>query len=378
MRSRSLTKIDKVKLPSVIDVTEDALIALTAALGVPRDVLNSNDEIAAAWANLPRQLQRISPAQRSELHLRMCVAVATGLFDSAINYAWNSAILELREKVRRFGLNVVSQINGGAFDEKGLIELKDADLLSLCLKLNLITEDGFFMLDQCRAVRNNFSSAHPTMGRIDDAEFLNFLSRCVRYALSDERNPKGVDTQALLKAVKAERFSDEQEEEWEKRLKETHDAQRELIVSTLHGLYCDPAPSQEARLNALDLCKRVKDNFSPAVTSELINRHSDYVAHGDSKRRKASETFFVELGLLKLLSEADQHTLVSNACRQLWSTRGLTTSTTNPPSQSAFPHSRSRLPFRKLRSVNSLRPSRVAPLETAMEFPGGRNSITTR
>jgi hypothetical protein len=48
-----------------------------------------------------------------------------------------------------------------------LIELKDADLLSLCLKLNLITEDGFFMLDQCRAVRNNFSSAHPTMGRIE-------------------------------------------------------------------------------------------------------------------------------------------------------------------------------------------------------------------
>jgi hypothetical protein len=249
----------------------------------------------------------------------MCVAVATGLFDSAINYAWNSAIIELREKVRRFGLNVVSQITGGAFDEKGLIELKDADLLSLCLKLNLITEDVFFMLDQCRAVRNNFSSAHPTMGRIDDAEFLNFLSRCVRYALSDERNPKGVDTQALLKAVKAGRFSDEQEEEWEKRLKETHDAQRELIVSTLHGLYCDPAPSQEARLNALDLCKRVKDSFSPAVTSELINRHSDYVAHGDSKRRKASETFFIELGLLKLLSEADQHTLVSNACRQLWS-----------------------------------------------------------
>jgi hypothetical protein len=62
MRSKSLTKIDKVKLPSVIDVTEDALIALTAALGVPRDVLNSNDEIAAAWANLPRQLQRIPPA----------------------------------------------------------------------------------------------------------------------------------------------------------------------------------------------------------------------------------------------------------------------------------------------------------------------------
>jgi hypothetical protein len=254
MSSGSLVKKDKVALPNVLEATEDTLQKLIEALEVPRAVLASADEIQVAWSSLPRQLERIPPALRSELHVRMCVAVAAGLFDSAINYAWNSAVLELREKVRRFGLTVVAQIIGKSFEERDLLELKDADLLSLCLQLNLTTEDGYFMLDQCRAVRNNFSSAHPAMGKVDDAEFINFLSRCVRCALSDESNPRGVDNQALLKAVKNGRFSGEQIEEWAKRIDGTHDAQRELIFSMLHGIYCDPAVSEETRLNSLSLC----------------------------------------------------------------------------------------------------------------------------
>jgi hypothetical protein len=67
----------------------------------------------------------------------MCVAVATGLFDSAINYAWNAAVIELRSKVRRFGLSVVPQIIGEPFDEAALLDLKDADLLQLCLEIVL-------------------------------------------------------------------------------------------------------------------------------------------------------------------------------------------------------------------------------------------------
>jgi hypothetical protein len=96
----------------------------------------------------------------------MCVAVSAGLFDSAINYAWNAAVVELRSKVRRFGLTVIHHVTGSTFDEAALLDLKDAELLSLCLKLNLISEDGFFFLDQCRDTRNNFSAAHPSMGSL--------------------------------------------------------------------------------------------------------------------------------------------------------------------------------------------------------------------
>ena len=178
--------IATVSLPATNTLTAPMLAALTQALGVPRNVLAADDQIAHAWNNLPRLLDRIPAEHRSETLVRMCVAVATGLFDSAINYAWNAAIIELREKVRRFGLAVVPQVTGKSFDETTLVELKDADLLQLCLKLNLIAEEGFFLLDQCRDIRNNFSAAHPTMGALDETEFLAFLNRCAKHALANE------------------------------------------------------------------------------------------------------------------------------------------------------------------------------------------------
>jgi len=100
------------KLPAVIDSTLPALTALTSALGVPREILASDEEIEAAWAGLPRVLKKIPPQHRKEELAKMCVAVAVGLFDGAINYVWNATVLELREKVRAFGLTVVRQVTG--------------------------------------------------------------------------------------------------------------------------------------------------------------------------------------------------------------------------------------------------------------------------
>ena len=47
----------------------------------------------------------------------MCIAVAAGLFDSAINYAWNAVILRLRERVRAYGVHVVHEFTSQTFDE---------------------------------------------------------------------------------------------------------------------------------------------------------------------------------------------------------------------------------------------------------------------
>ena len=57
--------------------------------------------------------------------------------------------------------------------------------LTLYLQLNLITEDGYFFLDQCRDIRNNFSAAHPTIGDIDNYEFISYVNRCAKYALGN-------------------------------------------------------------------------------------------------------------------------------------------------------------------------------------------------
>ncbi|MBW9794552.1 hypothetical protein FJD14_23620, partial [Escherichia coli] len=155
-----------------------------------------------------------------------------------MNYAWNAAILQLRTKIRNFGLPIVAQILQSDFEEKHLLELQDSRLLEVELKLKLVNEDGFFFLDQCREVSNNFSAAHPTMGSVNDREFTTFLNRCVRYALADASSPKGVDIGAFISAVKGPRFNANQHDVWVQRLVDTHDAQRQMLVGMVHGIYC--------------------------------------------------------------------------------------------------------------------------------------------
>jgi hypothetical protein len=304
-------------LPSSAALSGPMLTAITTALGVDRSILASDNQIAHVWSNLPRLLERIPAHHRNQTVVRMCVAVSAGLFDSAINYAWNAAVVELREKVRRFGLTVVHHVTGGKFDEVALLDLKDAELLSLCLKLNLISEDGFFFLDQCRDTRNNFSAAHPSMGTLDEDEFLVFLSRCSRHALSAENNPRGVDIPSFLAAMKAARFTQEQRDTWGRRLQETFDAQRDALLGMLHGIYCDPASGEEARQNSMDIFQPFGTVLSPRAVSDLVDRHQDYKAKGDDKRSKASALFFEKLGLLFALGDTELHAIFTNASQNL-------------------------------------------------------------
>jgi hypothetical protein len=323
---------EDVNLPALPSTVLPAINELTSALGIPRDVLASQEEIEYAWRDLPRELREIPVDLRGELIARMCVAVSTGLFDGAMNYIWNAAILQLRQKIRNFGLAVVAQIQQSDFEERHLVELQDSRLLDLCLKLNIIDEDGFFFLDQCRDVRNNFSAAHPTMGTVNDREFTTFLNRCVRYALADSSSLKGVDIGAYISAVKGLRFNDHQCQIWIQRLTETHDAQRQMLVNMVHGVYCDPATAEPARLNALDICGGLSGTFTAAIKSDLINSHSDYIAKGFEDKHTASLQFFEKLGLLSLLNESEQHVVFSRAIDRLWNAHnGMNNFYNEPP-----------------------------------------------
>ena len=306
-------------LPALPATVLPAISALTTALGVPRSVLANDEDIEHAWLGLPRELRDIPSALRGELIARMCVAVSTGLFDSAMNYAWNAAIIQLRTKVRVFGLPIVAQTLQSDFEEKHLLELQDSRLLELALKLNLVNEEGYFFLDQCRDIRNNFSAAHPTLGSVNDREFTTFLNRCVRYALADASSPRGVDIGSFIAAIKGARFTANQNTVWIQRLSDTHDAQRQLLVGMVHGIYCDPNTPEPARLNALEVCNAFKEGFTAALRSDLVNKHSEYAAKGDDARHSASLQFFEKLSLLTLLNESEQHAIFSRAVERLWS-----------------------------------------------------------
>lgn len=109
------------QLPVLAQANENHILAITTALGVPRHVVATVEEISQAWSQLPILLGKVDPTLRDDLLARMCIATATGLFDGAINYCWNATINELRNKIRRFGLPIVAQILQKNFDEAALM-----------------------------------------------------------------------------------------------------------------------------------------------------------------------------------------------------------------------------------------------------------------
>lgn len=169
------------------------------------------------------------------------------------------------------------------------------------------------------------------MGAVNDREFTTFLNRCVRYALADASSPKGVDIGAFITAVKGARFNANQNGIWVQRLSETHDAQRQMLVGMVHGIYCDPATSEPARLNALDICSVLKERFTAALRSDLVNKHSEYAARGDEPRHTASLQFFEKLGLLPLLNESEQHAVFYRAVERLWTVHNAANNFYNEP-----------------------------------------------
>ena len=322
----------EVNLPSLPSQIASYISSVTDVLGVPRAILASDEEIAHAWQSLPREIRLIPSHLRDELIARMCVAVSTGLFDSAVSYVWNATILNLRRRMQSFGLDVVSQMQHKQFEASHLIQLRDHELLTLCLQLNLISEEGYFFLDQCRAVRNNFSAAHPAIGNINDREFITFVNRCVRYALADEFNPVGVDVVGFIDAVKNGRFDEDQQHDWIGRLAATHDAQRQFLFVTLHGIFCDPASPEPARTNALVLCSSLSAQFTSTIKSDLIDQHSAYLTKGDTQRLSASRIFFERIGLLSLLNAPERHSIMSSAIQHLWNVHlGMNNFYNEPP-----------------------------------------------
>ena len=167
---------------------------------------------------------------------------------------------------------------------------------------------------------------------MNDRELITFINRCAIYAIGDLASPTGVDLSAFISAIRGDRFAEGQCQVWVERLQNTHEAQRQMLIGTVHGIYCDSSIGEQARQNALDISTALLPQYTSSVKSDLINRHSDYLAKGDTKRHAASLQYFESLGLIDLLNEAEKHTLISNATSILWKVhQGLNNFYNEPP-----------------------------------------------
>lgn len=205
------------------------------------------------------------------------IAIEAGLNDAAINYIWNLAIFDLQKKILAYGIDYFgSAINWDGKPLKtleDLREVKDYQLISGTFALGIIPAEAHFFLEQCRNLRNNFSTAHFPMGEIDRLETFNFIKNCIKYVLTFDLPVPGLQIKDLVESLTLEKLN------YADDIKAIIESQSSKIQGPiLHNLFssfirqdCDPNLKYNIKLIAPHLWILVSDEVKSSIAAKFTS-----------------------------------------------------------------------------------------------------------
>jgi len=311
---------EKLNLPTLIEVdSEDIVSKIITSLNFPRNVLASQEDIEAVWLTLKPQINKIKLDYRHEMIARMVIAIRVGLFSSAVNEMWNTTIVVLRNKVRNFGLHEANQFLTVQLTEKKFKELKDKELLDICVELGLLSEDAYFFLNHCREIRNNYSSAHPANSMLDGPELNYFIHQCIKQVLSNDIKFIGFRMDQFMSTIRQSPLDEDALRELTDRIRNTNELQKIAIIKALFGIYVDEKNDEHARQNCINLSRQNWDYFSEQAKAEVVVMFSGYLIQ-DSTKKQYAKRFFELVSAIDLLPKDEQVSLVHKIIKQLEST----------------------------------------------------------
>mgnify|MGYP000389145186 FL=1 len=225
------------------------------------------------WENVKLAIR---PEYRLEKSLEKTrIAIESGLNDAAINYVWNLAMFDIQKKIVAYGIEYFSSaIN---WDGKplqtieDLREVKDYQLITGAFGLGIIPNEAHFFLQQCREIRNNFSTAHFPMGDIDKFETYNFIKNCIKYVLTFDMPARGLQIKDLIESLTLERLESVEE------INAIIESQSEKIHGPIiHNLFanfikqdCDPNLKYNIRQIGPNLWELVSDDIRSNIASKF-------------------------------------------------------------------------------------------------------------
>jgi len=191
---------------------EENLLNFLKEQGLPtQSVLVSVNERVKVFKNIADVLTKITAEQkpRSVYISKFIAAIASGLFDAALNYLWDETIIELRRRVAQYDLsyfydNAVSNPENrrNLNNEEDLIKINDSELIDGSRKIGLISELGFKHLDYIRYMRNWVSAAHPNQNELTGLQVISWLETCIKEVISLPLSNVTVEIKRLLANIK--------------------------------------------------------------------------------------------------------------------------------------------------------------------------------
>ncbi|MCY8068747.1 hypothetical protein MOF28_00420 [Bacillus haynesii] len=296
--------------------TESIITSLTTSLGIPRNVLATEQEIKVVWGSLRTILENVKLEYRHALLARMVVSIRMGLFSAAVNDMWNTAILALRQKVKNFGYSEAASFLKREINEKKLSEIRDKELIDICVELGFLNDDSYFFINNCREIRNNYSSAHPSNSMLDGMELNYFMHQCTKHILGNDIQYEGFPVSEFMTIIKQDKMDEHTIETFTEKILRANDLQKSAILKMLFTNYVDETNDEYVRENCLLISQNTWSTYSDNAIGEILGVYSSYIIKSNTKKQY-SERFFEKVGALDLLPKDKVASIVLSAIKNL-------------------------------------------------------------
>ena len=225
-------------------------------------------------------------------------AVASGLFDAALNYLWDETILELRQRVAQYDIAYFYANAVGNIDKRNdlksaddLIKVDDYELILGAKKIGLISELGFKHLDYIRYMRNWASAAHPNQSEITGIQLISWLETCIKEVVSLPLSNIVVDIKRLLYNIKTNTISESEAREIGTFFFNLTQNQINNLASGFFGIYTQLETNSTIRQNIHRLLPLLWGRVDEQTRQQFGVKYGKFVANNDQLNAKFARQF---------------------------------------------------------------------------------------
>jgi hypothetical protein len=306
---------------------EVGLTGYLAQHGLPSEnILADLDERAVTMGNVQRVLTRVDGAQRARsIYLsKFIAAVATGLFDAALNYLWDETILELRNRVIQYDLSYFYDNAGLSVDKRkkvntadDLHQLSDNELIHGAKEVGLISQVGFKHLDYIRYMRNWVSAAHPNQNEITGLQLISWLETCIKEVITLPLSNATVEIKKLLASIRTQAIADKEAKEIAIFFLELTQEQVNNLASGLFGIYTRADSPSYARDNVRKLMPYLWGRVDEETRRGFGLKYGRFVINNDQQEKHLAREFLAGVSGLQYIPDNLKVAEIDSAVEQL-------------------------------------------------------------
>lgn len=325
--NEDLPAIQGAEVDQNLDRFHEGLSKYLEYLGLPsEDMLVPVDERRGVITILPSVVSRMAPELRKTASYisKFTAAVATGLFDAALNYLWDETIRNLRDRICRYDLQyffdtaITDPADRGRFKtDVDLQRIQDWNLIRGCQEIGLISELALKHLDFIRDMRNFASAAHPNQNQLTGLQLIQWMDTCIREVLAREPLTPAIEAQRLLRNLREKQLNAESAKPINQAISALDPALLVPLLRTIFGMYVDPHIPAIARNNIRLVQHTIWHGSSDTARYEVGLKFSSFRAHGEADRADLAREFLAAVEGLIYLPDSDRELDLAEALNSL-------------------------------------------------------------